>query len=76
MILSEQKSAKTIELLEALRRDNPLIGNRHDPEGAAMSVPTDPRAVLKVIQDAHEEMLAEPERHNGLAAPFPNASPC
>lgn len=58
-ILSEQKSAKIIALLEELRRDNPLICDRHDPEAEALSAPADPQAVLDAIKETHEEMLAE-----------------
>lgn len=52
-ILSEQKSAKIIQLIEEARRDNPLIGNRHDPEAAELAVPADPEAVLDAIKDTH-----------------------
>lgn len=34
-ILSEQKTAKIIQLLEESRRDNPQVQNRHDPEAEA-----------------------------------------
>ena len=46
-ILSEQKSAKIIQLLEEMRRDNPLIENREDEEAAALSVPADPQALTR-----------------------------
>ncbi len=60
-ILGEQKSAKIIELLEEMRRDDPSLRNRVDHEAAAMSTPADPQAVLDAIKDSHEEvMLAEP----------------
>ena len=36
-ILSEQKIAKVIQLLEELRRDNPNIHDRRDPEAETMS---------------------------------------
>ena len=59
-ILSEQKSAKIIELLEEMRRDDPSLRNRVDHEAAAMSMPADPQAVLDAIKDSHEEItLAE-----------------
>jgi uncharacterized membrane protein len=48
-ILSEQKSAKIIQLLEELRRDSPMVADRHDPEAAALSVPADPKAVFEAI---------------------------
>ena len=56
-ILSEQKSAKIIELLEEMRRDDPMLRNRHDPEAMALSIPADPQHVLDAIKDAHEELL-------------------
>lgn len=56
-ILGEQKNAKIIQLLEELRRDNPMIKNRVDLEADALSVPADPQAVLDAIMDTHEEML-------------------
>ncbi len=57
-ILGEQKSAKIVQLLEELRRDNPIIPDRIDEEAEALSIPADPQAVLDAIKDAHEEMLA------------------
>jgi len=55
-ILSEQKSAKIIQLIEEARRDNPLIGDRHDAEATELSVPADPEAVLDAIKDTHGQM--------------------
>ena len=55
-ILSEQKLAKIIQLLEEMRRDDPSLRNRHDPEAQALSVPADPQHVLDAIKDAHEEL--------------------
>ena len=52
-IVSEQKIAKVIQLLEESRRDNPLIRNRNDSEAAAMALPADPRSVLGAITEAH-----------------------
>ncbi len=49
-ILSEQKTAKIISLLEELRVDHPDIHNRIDDEAAAMSAPTDPQSVLETIR--------------------------
>ncbi len=48
-ILSEQKTAKIISLLEELRMDHPDIHDRIDYEAAAMSAPTDPQSVLETI---------------------------
>jgi len=55
-ILSEQKTAKLIQLLEEMRRDNPLLANRVDHEAAAMSVPADPQAVLNALRDSNDDL--------------------
>ncbi len=58
-IISEQKSAKAIQLLEEMRRDNPLLVNRRDDEAKAMSSPADPEAVLHGLRTAQEVDAAE-----------------
>jgi uncharacterized membrane protein len=57
-ILSEQKSAKIIALLEEMRRDSPALKNRVDEEAAAMAVAADPQAVLDAIKDSEDLALA------------------
>ncbi|MEO6362883.1 MAG: DUF1003 domain-containing protein [Caldimonas sp.] len=49
-ILSEQKAAKIIQLLEELRRDLPMLRNREDHEATQMAVPVDPQAVFEAIK--------------------------
>jgi uncharacterized membrane protein len=49
-ILSEQKTAKIIALLEELRQDHPDIHDRVDREAVAMSEPADPQSVLETIK--------------------------
>jgi uncharacterized membrane protein len=61
-IMSERKSAKIIELLEELRRDNPLVLNRVDDTAAAMAKPADPVAVLNAIEEVHR--IVEEEKHS------------
>lgn len=53
-ILSEQKSAKIIELLEELRRDDPNISDRRDEHADALSTPADPDAVLGALRETQE----------------------
>lgn len=53
-ILSEQKSAKIIGLLEELRRDAPNISDRPDEQADALSTPADPDAVLHALKDTQE----------------------
>ena len=65
-ILSEQKAAKIIGLLEELRRDTPAVSHRVDSEAEEMAAPADPHAVLKVIQATHQELIGEcdvPDTH-------------
>jgi uncharacterized membrane protein len=52
-ILSEQKAAKIIQLIEEARRDNPLIANRIDEEAEQMAQPADPQHVLSKIDETH-----------------------
>jgi uncharacterized membrane protein len=60
-ILSEQKSAKIISLLEEMRRDSPSLRNRVDPEAAAMAIAADPQTVLDAIKDNEEiPLVVEP----------------
>ena len=58
-ILSEQKTAKIIALLEEMRRDSPTLKNQVDDEAAAMAVAADPQAVLDGIKDTQDGPLAE-----------------
>lgn len=64
-LLSEQKIAKVIALMEELRRDIPSVENRHDPEAEAMSEAANAHAVL----DALEEKLDEAQVIIENAAP-------
>jgi hypothetical protein len=51
-ILSEQKSAKIIALLEEFRRNDPHQGNDRDEVAEALAEPTDGQVVLDAIQAA------------------------
>lgn len=53
-LLSEQKIAKLIALIEELRQDIPNVKNRSDPQAQIMKEAVDPQAIL----DALEETLA------------------
>ena len=48
-LLSEQRSAKVIALLEELRVDLPSVPNRSDPEAAALASPGNPDAMLDAL---------------------------
>lgn len=53
-LLTEQKTTKLIDLMEELRRDLPMVKDRHDPEAAALQQPTDPQQVLAAIGEMRE----------------------
>ena len=59
-LLSEQKIAKVIALIEELRRDIPSVRNRHDPEAEAMSEAADAHAVLDALEEKLEEAQVTP----------------
>ncbi len=50
-LLTEQKTTKLIRLLEELRRDLPMVKDRHDPEAAALQKRTDPDEVLAALKE-------------------------
>jgi uncharacterized membrane protein len=60
--LAEQKSAKTIALLEEMRRDNPMLPNRVDEDADAMAQGVDPEAVLQSIIDTQAESIDAVDR--------------
>ena len=61
-LLTEQKVAKLIDLLEELRRDLPNVRDRHDPEAAAMQQSMNPDRVLAAL----DEQLKSPEEAKGM----------
>jgi uncharacterized membrane protein len=50
-LLTEQKAAKLIDLLEELRRDLPGVRDRHDPAAAAMRQSMNPDLVLAALDE-------------------------
>ncbi len=50
-LLTEQKIAKLIELVEELRADLPDIRDRYDLEAQLMKQATDPQVVLNILQE-------------------------
>jgi uncharacterized membrane protein len=53
-LLTEQKTTKLINLMEELRRDLPMIKDRHDPEATAYQQPTNPESVLAALDERLE----------------------
>jgi uncharacterized membrane protein len=56
-LLTEQKAAKLIDLIEELRRDLPNVKNRQDSEASALGQPMNPEAVRAAL-DEHKESAA------------------
>jgi uncharacterized membrane protein len=56
-LMTEQKTAKLIDLMEELRRDLPGVINRHDPEAAVLQQSMNPDQVLAALDErpAHAE---------------------
>ena len=53
-LLTEQEVTKLIKLMEELRRDLPMVKDRHDPEAAALQQPTDAHLVLAAMDERRE----------------------
>jgi uncharacterized membrane protein len=51
-LLTEQKTAKLIDLLEELRRDLPNVRDRHDPHAAALKTAMNPEGVRAALDQA------------------------
>jgi uncharacterized membrane protein len=50
-LLTEQKAAKLIDLLEELRRDLPNVRDRQDPDAATLQQPMDPEGVRATLDE-------------------------
>jgi uncharacterized membrane protein len=61
-LLTEQKAAKLIDLLEELRRDLPNVRDRHDSEAVALQQSMNPDLVLAALDErsAADERLKTP----------------
>jgi uncharacterized membrane protein len=49
-ILTEQKTTTLIRLLEELRRDLPMVPDRHDPDAATYQQPTDATQIMTALE--------------------------
>ena len=73
-LLSEQKIAKIIAILEELRADLPNVRDRYDPEAVIMQEAADPIAVLNALQETLQRELATDEIANRPADEDPTSS--
>ena len=60
-MLTEQRTAKIIDLLEELRRDMPTVRDRVDLEAEALTRTVDPHEVLATLESKLEETLEAPQ---------------
>jgi uncharacterized membrane protein len=58
-IVTEQKVAKIIALIEEQRRDDPNLKNRDDAEAEAMMEVADPSTLSQALDVSHRTMLRE-----------------
>jgi uncharacterized membrane protein len=49
-ILTEQKTTTLIRLIEELRRDLPMVRDRHDPDAVTLQQPTDATQILAALE--------------------------
>ncbi len=71
-LLSEQKIAKLIALIEELRRDLPDVKNRYDPEAEVMKQAADPKMVMDTLEKSLAEELAELQKQEASDGQLPN----
>ena len=64
-LLSEQKLAKLIALLEELRRDMPNVAHRVDPVADAMTKAVDPHVVADALKHTLETLTESPKDDDG-----------
>lgn len=60
-LLADRRSAKIIQLLEELRRDEPGVADRIDAETADMAKPADPEAMAASIESKSEQASGDPK---------------
>jgi uncharacterized membrane protein len=58
-ILTEQKTTKLLHLIEELRRDLPMVRDRHDADAAELQQPTDAADILHALDQAQS---ADPKK--------------
>lgn len=71
-LLSEQKIAKLIALVEDLRCDLPNVKNRYDPEADEMKQAADPHVVMTALEKTLTKELAELQKQEISSEQSPN----
>ncbi len=73
-LLTEQKIAKLISLVEELRTDLPNVRDRYDSEASEMQKTTDPQVVLNALKETLNATVMTKEEQNALIE-APQSSP-
>jgi uncharacterized membrane protein len=74
-LLTEQKIAKLISLIEELRTDLPNVKNRDDQEACMMQQATDPQAILAILKINLDNPSSPPIGQPGLNSESSDRSP-
>lgn len=74
-LLTEQKIAKLIALVEELRTDLPNVRNRHDSEASEMQKTTNPQVVLNALKETLNATAITKEEQDALINEPPSLSP-
>ena len=75
-LLTEQKIAKLIALVEELRTDLPNVRNRHDSEASEMQKTTDPQVVLNALKETlNATAITKEEQDATINASLPTVNP-
>ena len=72
-ILSEQKTAKVVALLEELRRDSPAVRDRVDTQADVMARPADPQSVIDAIKETRSKTAYASNTANAAKARIEDA---
>ena len=67
-ILTEQKTTTLIRLIEELRRDLPMVPDRHDADAATLQVPTDANQILSALEDKEHADQGQPKAARSMTS--------
>ena len=67
-ILTEQKTTTLIRLIEELRRDLPMVPDRHDADAATLQVPTDAKQILSALEDKERAAEDQPKVQRSMTS--------
>jgi uncharacterized membrane protein len=67
-ILTEQKTTTLIRLIEELRRDLPMVPDRHDADAATLQVPTDANQILSALENKERAAEEQPKVQRSMTS--------